>query len=568
MPDTRIALGGPEQNAFTAAVVADADPAYADELRRQLLESGTARMWVPASGSLVSQWVPDADLRAVRALPVLIIAGRDSPTLRDEIASVAHDLDDAEIVVTQRAPLAAGPSGSRTVALLNRGVPSFAVDSEGTLHTSLMRSCTGWPSGVWSTHDRRSAPDGSNFQQQHWTHTFDYALIADDGDWRQARIPARSAEFSRPLLAVAAEGSGDLPPTGSLLRFEAGSAVELDVLKAAGNPTAGGSARPVDSAAVTLRLVESHGASTEVTVRSDLGVVSGLERANLLEELPRPVDTLELHGYDIATVLAHLDIPRRDGCGVTVLAPDAESAQPLYARYWLHNRGPAPLGGLPAVAHLHPHRLDAAAGGTVALRLTAASDCTDTTLSGHVHLIAPPGWAVTPAELPFELAPGGFLEADLTISVPLGLEPGVYPVRAQLAVDSDDVPAAWRQTVEDVCLVTIGEGAPLLRIVHGVNDIEVTAGSAGRVSLTVGTEAGANLAVEAHVISPWGTWDWIAPAAVGAVLPASGSVELAFDVTPPPWAEPGEWWALIRVACAGELLYTPAVRVRVLGGAR
>ncbi len=37
------------------------------------------------------------------------------------------------------------PFEDRTVALLNRGVPSFAVDSEGTLHTALMRSCTGWP---------------------------------------------------------------------------------------------------------------------------------------------------------------------------------------------------------------------------------------------------------------------------------------------------------------------------------------------------------------------------------------------------------------------------------------
>ena len=80
-------------------------------------------------------------------------------------------------------------SKSRTVALLNRGVPSFAVEPDGTLHTSLMRSCTGWPSGVWIDARRRTAPDGSNFQLQHWTHTFDYALVAGDGDWRAARSP-------------------------------------------------------------------------------------------------------------------------------------------------------------------------------------------------------------------------------------------------------------------------------------------------------------------------------------------------------------------------------------------
>ena len=63
---------------------------------------------------------------------------------------------------------------------------------------------------------------------------------------------------------------------------------------------------------------------------------------------------LQLHGYQIATVAARLDAPAVIDATGQALAPDAEAAQPLYARYWLHNRGPAPLGGLPAVAHLHP----------------------------------------------------------------------------------------------------------------------------------------------------------------------------------------------------------------------
>ena len=36
LPDARIALGGPDQNAFTAAVLAEADPVYTEELKRQL----------------------------------------------------------------------------------------------------------------------------------------------------------------------------------------------------------------------------------------------------------------------------------------------------------------------------------------------------------------------------------------------------------------------------------------------------------------------------------------------------------------------------------------------------
>ncbi|MCV7227497.1 NEW3 domain-containing protein [Mycolicibacterium komossense] len=569
LPDTRIALGGPAQNAFTAAVLADADPAYADEVHRQLRESGTARVWVPATGPLAGHWRPGADLRAVRALPVLVIAGRDQAALVTEITSVTEDLDDAEIAVEQATPVDAEAAEARTVALLNRGVPSFAVDTDRTLHTSLMRSCTGWPSGVWPTHQRRSAPDGSHFQQQHWTHAFDYALIADDGDWRQARIPARSAEFSRPLVALTASGSGDLPAVGSLLYLDGAGAVALEALKVTGNPTAAASARTIDPDAVTLRMVESHGTSTRVGVSSDVATISVLAKANLLEQSQRDIGAIELHGYEIATILARLDVPTPAAGTATVLAPDTEAAQPLFARYWLHNRGPAPLGGLPAVAHLQPHRREAAAGEAVTLRLTAASDCTDAALTGTVRMRCPPGWSVIPAELQFEMAPGSFLEADLAVAIPADAVPGCYPVRAQLTLDGADLPAAWRQTVEDVCLVSVGGGGgDVLRIINEPSDIEVVAGESDRLTVTIESGARGDLALEAHLISPWGTWEWIGPAATGAVLPAAGTAELAFDVTPPPWTEPGQWWALVRVACAGELLYSPAVRVRVLGGMR
>ena len=199
MPGSRSA--DPTRTPFTAAVLAEADPAYAEELKRQLYATGAARVWVPAAAPLATTWLPGADLRGVRALPVLVIASGNG--LDEAVASVVEDLADAEISVEQQAPSDIEPFEQRTVAVLNRGVPSFAVDTDGTLHTSLMRSCTGWPSGVWmDPQPRRTAPDGSNFQLQHWTHTFDYALVSGDGDWRSAAVPDRSAEFSHPLLAV------------------------------------------------------------------------------------------------------------------------------------------------------------------------------------------------------------------------------------------------------------------------------------------------------------------------------------------------------------------------------
>jgi alpha-mannosidase len=358
---------------------------------------------------------------------------------------------------------------------------------------------------------------------------------------------------------------GGLPATGSLLQVDPAGAVHLGALKAAGNPLAHGSAQPVDPGRVAIRLVETRGGDTHVAVRSPLGTVSELHHADLLE---RPLGQRRLgtlHGYQICTALARLDLPKLLDAKGAALAPETEHCQPLYARYWLHNRGPAPLGGLPAVAHLHPHRLTATAGADVTLRLTAASDSCDAPLAGAVTLVCPPGWSANPATLPFTLQPGGHLEADVVLKTLPGVVSGLYPVRAQLELTGTDVPPAWRQVVEDVCMVSVGgaDDGRAVYLVDGPTDVEVVAGGSARLAVTIGTDACADLSLEAHLISPWGTWEWIGPATRGAVLPAGGTVELGFDVNPPAWVEPGQWWALVRVGCAGRLVYSPTVKVTV-----
>lgn len=563
LPDTRIALGGPDRNTFTKALLDVADPAYAAELHRQLERHGRARVWVPAEKPLTEVWVPGADLTGPRALPVLIVAAGDEAGLSAEIARVADDLAAAEIVVDQDAPAEMEPFEARTVALINRGVPSFAVDSAGTLHTALLRSCTSWPSASWTDDPRRTAPDGSAFQLMHWTHTFDYALVAGDGDWRQAGIPARSAEFADPLRAVpVAGGSGPLPASGSLLSVDPVEGVGLGALKAAGNPMARGSATPVEPKTVTLRLVETHGTDTAVRLRSDLGPVTVLGRADLLEQPREHPAPDRLHGYEIATVTARLGVESVGAGGP--LGSDAEAAQPLYARYWLHNRGPAPLGGLPVTPTLHPHRVDAAPGEQLNLELSVASDCVDAALSGAVTLACPDGWTATPAEQDVRLAAGEHARTPIAVTVPPDAAPGLYPVRARLDL-TGDVPRSWRQPVEDVTVVRVGDPGPdRLVYLDDPGGVEVTAGRSARLTVTVGTDARADLAVEAHLISPWGTWEWAGPASVGAVVPAGGRVQLSFVIAPPAWVQPGAWWALVRVGGAGALAYSPAVPMTVL----
>lgn len=558
LPDVRIAVGGPQDNAFTATVL-NGLPA-------------PSRWWIPPRRPLHDIWVPGADLRAPDALPVLVV-GADGDTVA-AVTALTEDLADAQIDVDQ--DVAVGEFESRSVAVINRGVPGFAVEPDGTLHMSLMRSCTGWPSGTWIDPPRRTVPDGSNFALQHWTHTFDYALVSGAGDWRDIELPSRSAEFNQPMIAVPASHdptSGGLPRWGSFLEVEPQRAVSVAALKPLGNPTAEGSARHVDPAdGIAIRLVEPYGRGVDVAVQSGLRNVVAPQRLDLIE---RPLDAQtapsHLNGYEIATLRTRLNLPRlRDGQQAS-LGPDAEPVQPLYARYWLHNRGPAPLGGLPVVAHLQPHRIDVGGAGRggkhpecVTVALSAASDAGDAALHGRVRLLTPAGWRAELPELPFVLPPGEHLESTVEVAVPADAAPGLYPLRAELAATGGAIPAAWQQTVEDVCVISIGRHDDrLLRLIAGPSDVDLVAGSAARLTVTVGTDAHADLTVEAHAISPWGTWEWLGPNIVGAVVPARGTVQLAFDLAPPPWVEPGRWWALIRVACAGELVYSPAVSVTV-----
>src|SRR6202007_947642 len=132
------------------------------------------------------------------------------------------------------------PLADRSVAILNRGTPGCVVTPDGTLHMSLMRSCSAWPSGIWIDGDRRTAPDGSSFAWQHWSHTFEYALASGAGDWRAAGFSPLAEDYHHDLLAVA--GPGNAPVPGPGLSVEPGR-VTLSALKPRGNPLAAGRTR-------------------------------------------------------------------------------------------------------------------------------------------------------------------------------------------------------------------------------------------------------------------------------------------------------------------------------------
>ena len=284
LPDTRIALGGPGQNAFTKAVLAAADPAYAIEVERQLADTGRARVWVPAAAPLAAGWMPGADLRDARALPVLVIASRDDADLGPAIASVADDLVDAEIVVRQQAPSGLQRFESRTVALLQpRGAQLRRRDRRDAAHRAdavVHRLAVRRLDRRAAAHRARrlelpAAALDARFRLRAGLRRRRLAPRRDPGPQRRVLPPAAGRDGARAV--------GGLPATGSLLQVDPAGAVHLGALKAAGNPLAHGSAHPVDPGRVAIRLVETRGGDTDVVVRSPLGTVSELHPADLLE---------------------------------------------------------------------------------------------------------------------------------------------------------------------------------------------------------------------------------------------------------------------------------------------
>jgi hypothetical protein len=484
------------------------------------------------------------------------------------------------------------------------------VTADGTLHMSLMRSCSAWPSGIWIDGDRRTAPDGSSFAWQHWSHTFEYALASGQGDWRTAGFNATAEEYNHDLLAVVTGAQGDAE--ASLLSV-APANVTVSAVKPRGNPLAAGragglagagsgaasgagsGAGPGEQAEVTVRLRETGGTATTARLRLASGV-SAAWLTDLLEESDGAPLTVEPVGdSDGGTVV--VDMPAFGTVTLVVrthsrLAADGhpaytEPVQPVYARYWLHGKGPAPAGNLPVAVHFSPTRVALTHPGDSAT-LTLTVGCGAESASGVVMLDVPNGIIVTRAqgpegaegsqELRYDLVPGGYAAWELTVQAAPETAAGRYFAAARITDELGHL-------IEDTAMVAIGErrwpdpelppeetiellqadysaGAAEVELEVLTPELRLTPGGEGELQVRVTNGLASELRGEAQLVSPFGTWPMFGPWTQGFAAGPRTTVTLPFKVRVPLTERHGSrWWALVKVMYFGRVRYTEAIPV-------
>jgi alpha-mannosidase len=596
LPDVRISVGGPGTNSFTAEVLAAADPRYRATLDRQLRHGGSARLWVPAMRPLAEVWRPDADLRGPRALPVLILAGTDERSVAAAVQAVTDELAARQrVLVRQPIELHAeeGQAAERTVGLLNLGLPGCNVDVRGSLHLSLMRSCSGWPSGVWLDPPRRTVPDGSSFQFQHWTHRFEYALATGAGDWRRAGLVRAGHEHNQPLQArVLDPHPGALPARASLLHPTEGEVV-ISAVKPAGNPLAR-LAPPEEgpTEAITVRCYEPHGRTVETFLAFLAPVVAGA-RTDLLEEATTPLVTADgrlpcrLAPYEVATLRARLQLPA-SAIRPTELGPRREPAQPVFGDHWLHNKGAAPSGYQPVTVRIQERAVRT--DGAFTIGVTVAAARTVPQAAGWVQLVLPDGWAATPAERSYHLAAGAYDTFPVEV-VPVAT-PGRWFVAARIVdgsgqehedvvtVDVSDAPlpdvlsghrrlylergtrraAIVDEPADPDRAAAIGEE---LRVTLPTDRLRVGPGERSAFPVRLDNTVAGTIRGEAQLVSPWGTWEALWPWSTGFEVGGGSSTTLTFELRCPVGMPPTSAWALVKVMYYGRLHYTATVPIEL-----
>jgi hypothetical protein len=345
-------------------------------------------------------------------------------------------------------------------------------------------------------------------------------------------------------------------------------------------------------------LYESAGQSATATLAAGLSwTIERAWAANLLEEPAEPLDCRDgrlLLAFEpaqtrtVRLALRWVEEDARAAPEPPTKAPAIELAQPTFSRYWLHNKGPAPMGNQLLAAHIGPTstriRREGAGASLVA---TVASGAVEEKQAGTLEIVAPPGWKAEPPSRIFNLAPGAYTSLPFRVSPPAEAKPGRFFVAARVTDGSGQV----QEDVATIDLLPVdalgpyrgdegegeGERGPVppafdhpstqiaaeLEARLSKEGLVLAPGTSGAIELVLANRTDSELRGEAQLISPIETWPYAGPWAQGFSVPAGGRSQVPFSVSVPADAGPLSSWVLVKVMYFGRLWYSPAVPLAI-----
>lgn len=520
VPDFRLLLGGPDELARVAT------------LDRRSLSDDRAVRWYETTEDL----------------PTLVVRP-DEVGL--DLVTASLERDRAIVIPAEAAEMLGAPSvADRGFALVNHGAVSSRVETDGTMAITLLRSPTGWPSGVWIDPPSRRHPDGSPLGSMHGTHHFRYSLIPHVGDHRDAGIAARAHEAQHPPVhQLFRAGDGTIEDGHSWVSVEP-QGVLLTALKPAGYDHARWmpheAGRPTGSFVARLW----NGTGSDCVARVRLGFpVERVFVTDLLEVARTPLApdedgyTVEIPAQDFATLL--LEVPVREGDPIRLDVP-VEPNVP--SSYWLENRGEGVNEN--GILSLTPRARRLVLGsdelddGGIATELHISNGHRSRAATVPLTSRGPTGLEVTIDPPQVEVPPGGSVFVQVRVT-PRDVWSGRAVIEIATAQPHGRVTTSiW---VRDA-------GTPADTPSLAIEDVEPLVPPRGRMTAVVRNLTDGPLRGLASWVSPIAAWPGIARWQQEIDLSPQGAVEIESRL-----ATSVESYALLRVVAAGEVYYGDTV---------
>jgi len=528
--DTRVVLSvGGIANTYEDKLLGGLKPAQLARFEAGLAKRGVALLFTRDSDNLWS-----------KPMDVLLIKAQTQEALDAYLAEIDAMLAAGSALVLKNAVLAEAPGFVEDygVSIFNRGTICCSVEPGNLMNMMLFHTANFYG-------NEGNVTGGEQMIPEQKTHCFTYALYPHRGDYRQAKVFAKSYEFNNELIAACAAQAENafLPEKKSFIKCP--EDFVITAIKAGGYPMAQMKANhgSIFERGLTIRGFESNGVDMRARIKFDFDI-GKVQSTDLLDESAQSVRsagrsfTANIPAHSIETIQVEVPdtLPK---LGSAQLGRGAEPVQPVYVRPWEHDLGSMPMGYFEfvgAISRKTQRLSDTAYKFTVFF----ANNHPDANVTGSAKLVLPEGFTACTDTFEYNVAPRGLQTFDVTVTKPA---PDAQGVMRLLYTDDG-------QELEDIYEFGCFKPDMTLRIKDGKIVAEVINRTSER------------LYGELSLATPYETWEYglhnrsamgnIGPRTLKVDVPANGAAEYAFVADVP---EDVAFWAAAKLMVNGRIIF-------------